>query len=454
MTADAGGRSAGLLDALYYGHLHGGARLRSIFSGDGLLQRWLDAEAALAHAQARVGLIPEEAARGIERCARADRFDQRELGDEIARRVHPLVPVVEALGRAAGADAGGYVHWGATTQDIMDTASVLQLRDAAPVVDGAAAAVESALAELARAHRDTPMAGRTHGQHAVPITFGLKVAVWLDEWRRNRDRFAQCLPRVLTGQLGGAAGTLATMPEHGPEVRRLMMERLGLGDPPVAWHTARDRIAEWCAALAFLAGTCGKIAREVIALQKDEVGELAEPHETGKTGSSTMPHKRNPMLSEAVMALCQLVTGGVGQAFTGLLHEHERDMGPWQAEWRYVPDLTGAAAGCLQLTARVLSGLTVNAGRMRENLHRSAGAICSEAVMIRLGRSIGRQRAHALVHEITMDAYESGRDAGDAMRADARIRRHLDADELERLLDPANHLGHAAAMVDGVLSAG
>lgn len=192
----------------------------------------------------------------------------------------------------------------------------------------------------------------------------------------------------------------------------------------------------------------------MIALQKDEVGELAEPHAPGKTGSSTMPHKRNPMLSEAVMALCQLVTGGVGQAFTGLLHEHERDMGPWQAEWRYVPDLTGAAAGCLQLAARVLSGLTVNIERMRENLHRSAGAICSEAVMIRLGRLIGRQRAHALVHEITMDAYESGRDAGDAMRGDARIRRHLDADELDRLLDPAHHLGHAAAMVDGVLSAG
>ena len=270
MTADAGDGSTDLLDALYYGHLHGGARLRKIFSGEVLLQRWLDAEAALAHAQARVGLIPQEAARMIERCARADRFDQRALGDEIARRMHPLVPVVEALGRAAGTAAGGYVHWGATTQDIMDTASVLQLRDAAPVVDAAAAAFESALAELARAHRDTPMAGRTHGQHAVPITFGLKVAVWLDEWRRNRDRFAQCLPRVLTGQLGGAAGTLATMPEHGPVVRRLMMERLGLGDPTVAWHTARDRIAEWCAALAFLAGTCGKIAREVIALQKDE----------------------------------------------------------------------------------------------------------------------------------------------------------------------------------------
>ena len=213
MTADAGDGSTDLLDALYYGHLHGGARLRRIFSGEVLLQRWLDAEAALAHAQARVGLIPQEAARMIERCARADRFDQRALGDEIARRMHPLVPVVEALGRAAGTAAGGYVHWGATTQDIMDTASVLQLRDAAPVVDAAAAAFESALAELARAHRDTPMAGRTHGQHAVPITFGLKVAVW---------------------------------------------------------HTARDRIAEWCAALAFLAGTCGKIAREVIALQKDE----------------------------------------------------------------------------------------------------------------------------------------------------------------------------------------
>jgi len=444
--------AAHMINSLFFRDLFGTEKMRRIFSDENLLQKWLEVEAALARAEARLGIIPPVAAEEITRRARVAEVDLTAIQRGMAESVHPLMPVIQALSAACAGEAGEYVHWGATTQDIMDTATVLQLAEAASVLQEQMGQVRASLARLARHYRDTPMAGRTHGQHAVPITFGFKVAVWLSEWQRHTHRLAACCTRVCVGQLGGAAGTLATLPEHGLAVQAALMENLGLDQPEIAWHTARDNLAEWCLVLALIAGTCGKIARELITLQKTEVGEVEEPFHAGKIGSSTMPHKRNPMLCEAVVALSQTVRGNASTALLGLPHEHERDMGPWQAEWQYLPEITTNVSGCLALLARVLEGLVVYPERMRQNLALSQGLVCSEAVMIRLAEYIGRQRAHEVVSAAAMLASEQGLPFKEALLQSTEVRAHLDAAALDSLLEPTRYVGLAPVFVDRVLA--
>lgn len=443
---------AHILDSRFLGDLYGTLEMRAVFDDLALLQRWLDAEVALAEAEAELGLIPAAAAREIAAKARAEKLDHARIKELVDRTVHPIVPVIRALAEACEGGAGEYVHWGATTQDIMDTGSVLQVKQAAGILDDRLADLCGVLADLARRHRDTAMAGRTHGQQALPVTFGFKAAVWLAECLRHRERLAQLEPRVLVGQFAGAAGTLASVSENGLAIQEKMMARLGLDVPVIGWHTARDGIAEFVAWLGLVASTMGKIAQEIVDLQRTELAEVEEPQEEGKVGSSTMPHKRNPMLCEAVVALGKLVRQQVPAALDAMGHSHERSWTCEHVEWSVVPEACVMTDGAVNWTAKVLRGLAVKPERMRANLDALGGLMLSERVMLALGKKIGRQSAHDLVHACARTSVEEVQAFREVLAADARVAKHLPAAQIDALLDPGSYTGLAGAFVDRVLA--
>ena len=439
------------VDSVLFRDLFGTEEMRDVFSDEALVQRWLDVEAALARAQARVGMIPDGAAAEISRAARVEDLDLEALGREILATVHPIVPLVRALEHACAGDAGQYVHWGATTQDIMDTALSLQLRDVVAITERQLRDLGDALAELTERHRETTMAGRTHGQHAVPITFGFKTAVWLAEVDRHLERLAQARPRVVIGQSSGAVGSLASVGPRGIEVQRLMMADLDLAVPPIAWHTARDSLAELACVLALAAGTAGKIANEVIALQKTEILELQEPWHHGKVGSSTMPHKRNPMLSESIVGMSKIARVGAALLLELNMQEHERDMRPWHAEWEAIPELCIVTSGALAKVTEVVRGLEVDPKRMASNLAETKGLIVSERVMMELAPRLGRERAHDLVYEASMTAFQDDRPLAEVLLADRELAEFLPREQLETLLDPAGYTGLCSEFCGRVL---
>ncbi len=425
--------------------------MRAIWDDVTTVQRWLDVEAALAEVQAELGLIPRRAAQAIVAAAKVESLDLDALKVEMDRTAHPIVPLVRALGAACAGDAGQYAHWGATTQDIIDTGFVLQMREAWPLILSRVDALTEAAERLAREHRDTPLAGRTHGQQALPVTFGYKCAVWVAELRRHRERLAQCAPRLLVGQFSGAAGTLASLGADGLKVQAALMQRLGLAQPVITWHTARDGFGEAVCLLALVAGTAGKIAHEVYTLQRTELAELEEPYPEGKVGSSTMPHKRNPAVCEGIMALVRSVRSAVPQALESLVAEHERDKVELQGERDYIPRAFCHADAALAKTVYVLEGLKVRADNMRRNLDATGGLLLSEAIMMRLGPAIGRQRAHDLLHHACMAAFEEGRPMKQTLMAEPAVREHLDEAAIDALLAPENYTGLAGDMVDRIL---
>ncbi|MFQ3566671.1 MAG: adenylosuccinate lyase [Aggregatilineales bacterium] len=443
---------AHVIDSIFYKDLYGSAAMRAVWDDLNLLQKWLDFEAALARAEAQVGLVPAEAAAEITRQARAELMDTDAIKRGVDKTVHPLVAVIWQLAERCDGDAGRYVHWGATTQDVMDTAIILQIKEAYPLFEQALDNLIAALARLAQTHRDTPMAGRTHGQQALPITFGYKVAVWLAEMLRHRTRLAECKPRVLIGEFGGAVGTLASVAAHGLEIQRLLMQELELNVPPIAWHTARDHFAEFATTLTLITATLGKIAHEIIDLQKIEFGEVEEPFEMGKVGSSTMPQKRNPMLCEAILTLSRLTRQHAATAVDAMFHEHERDWSSFQMEWAFLPELCIMAHGALLLTERVIGGLRVYPQAMLSNLHRSGGLLLAERVMLALGQHIGRQHAHDVIYEAAMTAVEDKVPFSTVLKQHPRVKAHLDDTTIDALLDPVQYTGLAAAFVDQVLA--
>jgi 3-carboxy-cis,cis-muconate cycloisomerase len=360
------------------------------------------------------------------------------------------VPAIRLLAEQCG-DAGAYVHWGATTQDILDTGVVLQLREAMRLLRADMQDLRDAWRDLAILYRDTPMPGRTHGQHAPPITFGFKVAIWVAEIDRHLERLDACASRLLVGQLAGASGTLASFGPSGLEVQRLMLEDLGLGVPPICWHTARDALAELVCLLGMVCATLGKVALEIIHLQATEVAELEEPFAWGKVGSSTMPHKRNPMMCELIVALGKIVRQDAALALDTMVQEHERDMGPWQAEWEYVPRACVLAASALAYSLRVARGLRVDTRRMRANIDLTGGLALSEVVMLELGRHIGRQVAHDVVYRVAMGVVEHGGSFREALVADPEVQAHLSPEQIDALLQPERYLGAAPACVDRVV---
>ena len=317
----------------------GTAEMREVFDDRMTVQKWLDTEAALARAEADLGIIPKSAANEIVAIGNAADYDLVALKAEMDRTQHPIVPLVRAMEAKCSPKAGGYIHWGATTQDITDTGLILQIKDAWSLITADLDALETNLIGLASAHRDTPMAGRTHGQQAQPVTFGYKVAIWITEVRRHRTRMEQCAGRLFMGQFSGAVGSMAAMGSQGPDVQEKMMEILGLSVPAICWHVARDTMAEAASVMAMVAGTMGKIAQEIFFMSKTELAELEEPMPEGKVGSSTMPHKRNPVICESVVALARTARGCVPQAFENLVAENERDKIGLQAEREYIARL-------------------------------------------------------------------------------------------------------------------
>ena len=441
-----------VFDSLLFRDAFSTEAMRRVFSDKSLICRYAEVEVALAKAEARCGVIPKEAARDI-----AERTDTASLDLEALRHEtdivgYPILPLVHQMARQCG-EAGRYVHWGATTQDIMDTAVVLQMRAGFAIIEGDIAALRDILADLARRHRDTPMAGRTHLQQALPVTFGYKAAIWLSMFDRHAERLRELKPRVLVGQFAGAAGTLASLGDKGFEVQQALCEELGLGVPIATWHVARDGFAEAVNFLALVAGSLGKIALDIMLMASTEFAEVYEPFVKGRGASSTMPQKRNPISSELMLAASKAVRQHAGLMLDAMVQDFERATGPWHAEWMAIPESFLLTAGALAQAKFALSGLVVDTQRMADNLAISRGLIVAEAVMMGLAPSLGRQDAHDIVYDACRLANEKGLTLADALSADPRVTSRIDRAGIDRLTAPENYLGLAPQMVDRVLAA-
>ncbi|MYE59173.1 MAG: 3-carboxy-cis,cis-muconate cycloisomerase [Alphaproteobacteria bacterium] len=441
-----------IIDSGIYGNLFGAEAMRAVFSERGQIQKWLDVEAALARVQGRLGIIPEDAAAEISARADAGLIDMELMREEVDRVGYAIMPLVHRLAAICEGDAGRYVHWGTTTQDIKDTGVVLQIRDALGLVEADLLAVRDGLARLAREHRDTPMAGRSHLQHALPVTFGYKAAVWLAPVERHLERLDQLRPRVLTGQFSGAAGTLASLHGRGLEVSDALMEELDLGQPAIAWHTARDTIAETLAFLALVSGSLAKIATDVVLLTATETGEVFEPFAPGRGGSSTMPQKRNPVSSELILACAKQVQSRAALAMDSMAADLERSTGPWHVEWAALPEAFVLASGALAQARFLVEGLRVDPDAMRANMDMTRGLIVSEAVMMGLAPALGRQAAHDLVYEACRIATDERRALLDVLLDMPEVTAKLNRDALVQLCEPGNYVGEAPQMVDRLLA--
>ncbi len=441
----------GLLDGLFATRA-----MSAILSDAARLQGMLDFERALAKAESATGVVPRAAVSAIESQCRAELFDPDALSRGTALAGNAAIPMVKALTALVGTidpEAAKVVHWGATSQDAIDTGMVLQLREAFDLIDRDLARLSTGLAALATRHRDVAMVGRTWLQQATPVTFGLKAAGWLSAVERDRARIAGMRPRLLVVQLGGAAGTLAALGPQGLAVLSALARELDLGVPDLPWHAQRDRFAEAATVLGLLTGTLGKIARDVSLLMQTEVGEAFEPAAQGKGGSSTMPHKRNPVGGAAVLSAALRVPALVATMLAAMAAEHERGLGNWQAEWETLPEIARLAAGALTHVVAIVEGLTIDATRMAGNLGITHGLILSEAVTMALGARIGRVPAHQRVEQACRRAVDEGRHLRDVLKDDETVKRHLSAAEIDALLEPANYTGLAGAFVDRVVAA-
>jgi 3-carboxy-cis,cis-muconate cycloisomerase len=442
---------ATIIDSAIFGDIFSTAAMRRVWSDENRTQKYLDIEAALARVQARLGIIPQAAADEIVRNCTIDKIDMAKLKAQTERIGYPVLGVVSQLNALCRDRLGEYCHWGATTQDITDTATVLQIREALDLVEADLKAVSASLAELARKHRDTPMIGRSNLQQAVPVTFGYKMAGLLSAIERHRERLAQLRPRALVGEFAGAAGTLASLETGALETQEGLMEELGLDQPVIAWHTIRDSIAEVGAFLGLVGGTLGKLSLDVKLMMQTEVGEVYEPFAHGRGSSSTMPQKRNPISSCYIHAAISVVRQHAAALMDAMVADHERSTGPWEIEWIVLPEAFCLIAGALQQARSVVGGLEVDAARMRANLDLTNGLVMSEAVMMGLGRYIGREYAHDLVYDICRVATKQNRPLLDLLAEHPEISKHVDRRKLAELCDPENYLGLSGVMVDRVL---
>jgi len=439
-------------DSAIYGTLYGSDAMRAVFDDHAGLRRMLDVEAALARVEARLGLIPADAGVAITDAAARVTLDDAALAASVRTVGYPVVGLVAALAREAG-DAGRWTHWGATTQDILDTALALQLRDALALLRGEIAAVARGLAELADRHRGTVMPGRTHLQHALPITFGLKCAVWLMPLLAHLRRLEELRPRVELVQFGGAAGTLASLGADGIAVMEALAGELALHAPPAPWHVARDGVAEAVGVCGLICGSLAKIATDVVLLAQTEVAEAAEPHAAGRGGSSTMPQKRNPISSEYIIAASRAVQALVPLMQGAMAGDQERATGPWQAEALALPQAFVLTHGAAVAARGLAEGLVVDVARMRRNLDATHGLIVAEAVMMGLAPQLGRAEAHHVVRRASDIALAEGIPLAVALQRDQKVTEKLDAAAIARLTDPTNYLGSAEAFIDRVLRA-
>ena len=441
-----------LIDSAIFQGIFSSDAMRAVWSDENRTQKYLDVEAALARVQGRLGLIPQEAADEIVSHCKLEQIDMAKLRQQTERIGYPILGVVSQLNLLCRDKLGEYCHWGATTQDITDTATVLQIREALAIVDQELTAISAAMANLAKTHRDTPMIGRSNLQQAIPVTFGYKMAGLLSAIERHRERLTQLRPRVLIGEFAGAAGTLASLQTGAMETQAALCTELGLGQPVIAWHTIRDNIAEVGAFLGLVGGTLGKLSMDVKLMMQTEVAEVFEPFAHGRGSSSTMPQKRNPISSCYIHAAVSVVRQHAASLMDAMIADHERSTGPWEIEWIVLPEAFCLIGGALKQTRFVLDGLEVDSPRMRANIDLTNGLVMSESVMMGLGRYIGREHAHDLVYDLCREALAKQRPLIDLLAEHPEIRKHVDRAALGRLLDPANYLGQAGVMVDRVLA--
>ncbi|MDR7421437.1 MAG: 3-carboxy-cis,cis-muconate cycloisomerase [Armatimonadota bacterium] len=427
--------------------------MASVFSSAALVRRMLAFEVALARAQAAARLIPPAAAEAIAAACDADEPDLPALFREAAEAGTPAVPLVRRLTARTAAAGRGFVHWGATSQDVVDTALVLQMRDGLGLLERGLRDVAAACAGLASRYRGSLMPGRTLLQHAVPITFGLKAARWLAAATRLRRRLRDVRAHVLAVQFGGAAGTLAALGPDGPRVTELLARELDLAAPEVPWHTERDRIGEVAGALGVVAATMGKIASDLVLLSQTEVAEVSTGAQAGAGRSSTMPQKRNPVEAVAASACARLALGVVPVLLAAGVQEHERGAGGWQAEWEALPALFRYTAGAVDWVRRAVETLAVDEGRMAANMTAAHGLMMAEALVMALAPRTGRDEAYRLVADVCAQAARAGADLREAAAADERVAAALSGAALERVLDPARYLGSADAFIDRALAA-
>jgi 3-carboxy-cis,cis-muconate cycloisomerase len=425
--------------------------MREVFCDQGRVQAMLDFEAALARAEARVGLIPQSAVAPIAAACDAGLYDFAALGEAIATAGNSAIPLVKALGKriaATDAEAERYVHLGATSQDVMDSGLVLQLRQALVLIERELAQLADSLAVQAQRFAATPLAGRTWLQHATPVTLGMKIAGWLGAVTRSRQRLQELKPRLLVLQFGGASGTLAALGQHALPIAEALAEELQLRLPEQPWHTQRDRIVEFGAVLGLIAGSLGKFGRDISLLMQTEAAEVFEPAAPGKGGSSTMPHKRNPVGAAVLIGAATRVPGLVSTLFSAMPQEHERSLGLWHAEWETLPEICCLVSGSLQQARLLADGLEVDAERMGRNLELTQGLVLAEAVSIVLAQRVGRDTAHHLLEQCCKRAVAEQRHLRAVLGDEPQVTAQLSSAELDELLNPAHYLGQAHVWVE------
>ena len=440
-----------IIDSRFFSQGYATDECRRIFCDLRRMQRWLEVEKALAECQAELGIIPQEAAATIIACADIRQIDLGAVREGIAATGHSLVSLLNEWQRVAG-EAGQYIHYGATTQDIQDTAQSLELKEATGIIGRDLGAVILALRTLADRYKGLAMVGRTHSRHALPTTLGLKIAGWLDEAIRNHERLAQCRKRLLVSELFGGVGTMDSLSDKALTLVEKFSARLGLEAPLSSWHSSRDRIAEYTTTLAIISGGLARIANEICQLARDEIGEMSEPFESGKIGSSTMPHKRNPELCEQVVVLSRLIKANAVNGLDTLCSEHERDYRAVRLEWIAVMEASSFCSAALALTRKILSGLVVHTDRVRANLEQSAVNISTEALMFLLGEKLGKQTAHQLIYTASM-ACEDSSALLDTLLARPEVKAHFSRATLEEAIAPQRHTGRAQEIVERVIRA-
>ena len=431
------------------------AAMRAVCDDVAYLQHMLDFEAALARAETATGVIPASAAGPIAKACKASAFDLAALAEAAAPSGNlaiPLVKVLTAEVAKADADAARYVHWGATSQDVIDTAGMLTLRAAIDALPPDLDRAIAGFAKLARQHRNTAAVARTWLQHALPMPFGLKLAEYAAALHRSRKRLQRLRNDGLALQFGGAAGTLAALGDKGMVVAERLAQELKLPLPDAPWHTHRDRIAEAASVFAMLTGTCGKIARDVSLLMQTDVAEAFEPSGEGRGGSSTMPHKRNPVAAATALAAATMAPNLAATIFAAQVQDHERSAGPWQAEWPTLPSLLLVTSGALAAIVDIAEGLEVDVARMRVNLDATGGLIMAEAVTMALAEKVGKSEAHHLVEAASKKAVMEKKRLRDVLMKDPDVTAHLSADKLAKLFEPMAYQGASQALIDRLLA--
>ena len=444
--------AASIIDSSIFQGIFSTDAMREVWSDENRTRQYIEVERALAVVQGRLGLIPKEAAEEIISHCHLEQIDMARLRQQTERIGYPILGVVTQINQLCRDKLGEYVHWGATTQDITDTATVLQIRQALTLVDDELAAIAKALAKLAKEHRLTPVIGRSNLQQAIPVTFGFKMAGLLSSVLRHRERIAQLRERVLVGEFAGAAGTLASLETGAMETQAGLCAELGLKQPVIAWHTLRDNIAEVGAVLGLIGGTLGKLSMDVKLMMQTEVGEVFEPYHHGRGSSSTMPQKRNPIASCYIHAAISVVRQYAAALMDAMVADHERSTGPWEIEWIVLPESFCLMAGALKQSRAIVEGLEVDASAMMRNIEMTGGLVMSEAVMMGLGRAIGREAAHDLVYDLCRESLATKKPLIDLLAAHPQIAPHADRAALLKMLDPSNYLGQSGVMVDRVLA--